>query len=277
MSREATRVGARTRFGASFNGATQTPNGLMLTGLGLRTKYIVGADGARSSVAKHFQLAKNRRFLVGTEYQLFNIRGHHEDRLHTFLDAKLCPGYLGWLVPNNDFVQIGLARNAPGKVALEAFIQRLAGVFDLSKMVVGEKRAGIIPSGGPVWPFFTPQALLIGDAAGWVSPLTGGGIHTAFALGRLSGRLIAEHLLDGGENPGRALTRQVPRYLFKRGLRGVMNHLESNTAIELAFATPGFRRAAELVYFHHRGLFQTSGWRALLAGQEEVKKVPPPV
>ena len=82
-------------------------------------------------------------------------------------------------------------------------------------------RSGLIPCGGLIDPFYSKDVLLLGDAAGMVSPLTAGGIHPAINIGTHAGELIAEHLLYQGENPGPALKHEIPRYVFKRGLRSL--------------------------------------------------------
>ena len=46
------------------------------------------------------------------------------------------------------------------------------------------RRGGPIPCSGIVRPLATEQVMLIGDAAGMVSPLTAGGIHNALRFGR---------------------------------------------------------------------------------------------
>ena len=45
--------------------------------------------------------------------------------------------------------------------------------------------------------------MLLGDAAGMVSPLTAGGIHRAYLYGRLGGQALANYLRQGGTAPGR--------------------------------------------------------------------------
>jgi len=54
--------------------------------------------------------------------------------------------------------------------------------------------------------------ILIGDAAGMVSPLTAGGIHNAMGVGRAAGVALSNHLLDGEPDPVRAFKRDVPSY-----------------------------------------------------------------
>ena len=64
-------------------------------------------------------------------------------------------------------------------------------------MRVVERRSGLIPCGGPPVRIAAPGVLLIGDAAGWVSPMTGGGIRLAFRYARRAASLIADHLQAG--------------------------------------------------------------------------------
>jgi flavin-dependent dehydrogenase len=97
-----------------------------------------------------------------------------------------------------------------------------------------------------------------------VSPLTAGGIHTALELGGLAGRAVAEHLMDGGQPPDQALLAAAPRYHCKRQLRRFANYGMPNPLVELAFGNTLFRRFAQLVFFHHRGLLSREGWETVL-------------
>jgi flavin-dependent dehydrogenase len=94
--------------------------------------------------------------------------------------------------------------------------------------------------------------LLIGDAAGWVSPMTGGGIRLAFKYGRRAASLVADHLLNGGAAPETALAREVPRLRAKRVLRNALDLAPPNFLIDTALATAPMRRIAERLYFHRR-------------------------
>lgn len=97
-----------------------------------------------------------------------------------------------------------------------------------------------------------------------VSPLTAGGIHKALELGGLTGRAVAEHLISGGQRPDQTLLAAAPRYLCKRQLRRLANYGMPNSLIELALGNTLFRRLAQLVFFHHRGLLSKEGWETVL-------------
>ena len=202
---------------------------------------LVGADGPRSSVARAAGLGRNRRFLTGAEVELDGVRGV-EDRLHVFLDPRLAPGYIAWVVPGVGITQIGLAGSRPGRPPLEAFLDRISGCFDLSSARRVGNRAGLIPVGGTVRPFASRDVVLVGDAAGVVSPLTAGGIHTALDTGRTAGLAIANHLQDAGPSPDVALLGAYPRFTWKRGMRYAMDSAPPGAAAESRDREPGVPR-----------------------------------
>src|SRR5262252_9429287 len=70
LAQEALRAGARIRYGTRFAGAEQRGNCLRIARLALDCRYLLGADGARSTVAKCFGLGRNQRFLTGVEAEL---------------------------------------------------------------------------------------------------------------------------------------------------------------------------------------------------------------
>ena len=94
---------------------------------------------------------------------------------------------------------------------------------------------------------------MIGDAAGLVSPMTGGGIHNAFHFGRRAAQAISEHLFDHGPEPGAVLAAEVPNTRLKRLARGLMSLGVPDWSFELALRTPPLWALAEHIYFRHRG------------------------
>jgi hypothetical protein len=111
----------------------------------------------------------------------------------------------------------------------------------------------LIPSGGPVSRIGEGRVLLIGDAAGVVSPVTGGGIHTALRFGRRAALLVSDYLCDGGPEPASAMAQEIPRYRLKRLLRRVLDLAPPNAAINAFLMTKPVREFAQRLYFHRRG------------------------
>jgi flavin-dependent dehydrogenase len=262
LTREAARAGAHVRFGRPYR-----------SGDGAGTaRYLVGADGPRSRVARDFGLGTNRRFLAGVEAEFEGVRGLDDDRLHCFLDGALAPGYIGWIVPGyNGVAQVGLACRRPVKPDLAAFLRKIAPVADMSHARCLGHRAGLIPVGGPVSPMSAGNVILVGDAAGLVSPLSAGGIHTALESGWAAAHAIADHLLENGEAPARALARNAPTFATKRAMRALFDRGVPDALFDALLSTRPFTALARSVYFHHRGLASAAGWRdlaqTLLRGQ----------
>jgi flavin-dependent dehydrogenase len=260
-AREASRQGAELRWGCPFRGAHRRADGrLELTGLDLSCDFLVGADGARSAVARSLGLSSNAEFLVGLEAEAHGVEGVAEDRLHVFLDSELAPGYIGWAVPGVDGTQIGLAARGTERPDLALFLSRLGTVLDCSRIRVDSYRAGLIPVGGPLRKISERNAMLIGDAAGWVSPLTAGGIHCAVAWGRDAGIAVADFLLDRGPHPAVSMRRSVPTFRCKRWLRRLFDLNPPNPLYDLLLGNRGIRLAAQLVFFHTRGVFSREAW-----------------
>lgn len=252
LAEEARRAGAEILCGRKFETALRSGDGFHLPQFDLLVRYLVGADGARSTVARLFGLGRNEKFLTGLEIEYEDLPAADPDLLHCFLDSRLARGYLAWVAPAPGFFQAGLATNDAVKPDLKAFLARTDGLFGFSAAKVKERRSGLIPCGGPVTPFAAPGVLLIGDAAGHVSPLTGGGIRLAFRYGRRAGQLVADHLLRGGPPPEAVLARELPSFAKKLALRSVMDMGPPNWLYDMAIGTAPMRWFARQVYFHRR-------------------------
>jgi flavin-dependent dehydrogenase len=267
FAREAGKAGAHLRFGVPFRGFCRAPDRLELRGSDVRTRFLVGADGARSSVARHGGLGRNRSYLLGIEAEMVGVRGLDPDRLHCFIDTVLIPGYIGWaFIGVGGIAQVGLACRRPCPPDLSAFLGKVSGCFDVGDARVVGKRGGLIPVGGRVTPFGDDRIVLVGDAAGIVSPLTAGGIHTALDSGWRAAHAVADHLLDKAPAPHRVLANAYPRFLWKRGLRRLLDAGPPNWLIDWALGTPPLRALAQTIYFHHRGLLSARAWSDLLGG-----------
>lgn len=265
---EAQRAGAGIRCGCGFR-AAEVDGDRHLTvhttskhDASIRTGYLVGADGVSSAVAQAMRLGRNRRWLPAVEAEFEGVEDIDLDRLHVFIDSRIAPGYLAWVVPGAGVTQVGLAANRPHPININGFVERARRVFNFDRAKLLGHRAGKIPVGGPVRPISRGRTLLVGDAAGMVSPLTAGGIHTALDLGRQAGLAVCDYLLDGGRDPGLVLRRAMPRFHWKRMLRIGLDHAPPpNWSINLALRFSPLRALAQVVFFHHRGLLSVEAWK----------------
>jgi flavin-dependent dehydrogenase len=259
-------AGARIDLGATFKDAVRLQSGFDLGEHGT-TRYLIGADGPRSRVARALALGASRRFLAGVEHEYAGVAIAEPDKLHCFIDRRIAPGYIGWVLAGVDGVQAGLARrqgDAPWASrdatwkphdAMAAFLAKIAPAIDLRDVEPTGVRAGLIPCGGLVKPVAASRALLVGDAAGMVSPVTAGGIHTALKHGLAAGHAVADFLRGKAEDPSATFVRSYPSFRLKRALRFAFDHFQSDTVFNLLLATRAMRAAAGVVYFHHKGVF----------------------
>lgn len=222
----------------------------------IETRYLVGADGPFSRVAKSLGLSQNSEFLFGVEH---DYAGAEMDQgfLHCFLDRKLAPGYIGWAVPGVGSAQVGLARRVVpgaghGRLRLDAFLAKTRSLVQPSG-APRSVRAGMIPCGGLLDRVSCPGALLVGDAAGMVSPATAGGIHTALRHGLEVGTAVASHLRGQAGDPAEWLPRQFPNFRTKRLVRKIFEGLQNDWAFNVLLGTAPMRRLATEVYFHRKG------------------------
>lgn len=246
------------RLGSSFTSARRDGEGWHVDGVG-RTRFLVGADGARSRVARHCGLGLVRDFLFGVEYEFPGAQLAQPGALHCFVSRRYAPGYIGWVAQTPTGIQAGLAHRHRGERLgppdIDEFLLRVGRAAGMPRRLTpGAVRAGLIPCGGPVDRIARDGAILTGDAAGIVSPLTAGGIHSACDHGHAVGQAIAEHLRAGGAAPEALASAAAPRFRAKRALRWAFDRLQMDWPFDLMLGTPPLRWVAEQVYFHQRSI-----------------------
>jgi digeranylgeranylglycerophospholipid reductase len=252
MAHEARDAGAHVLTATRYAGASRDGDLIRLNGIDIATRFLVGADGIRSRVATDFGLSANRAYLTGLEVELEPSDAIDPRFLHCFIDSRLAPGYIAWAAPGPETIQLGIAVRHGDRPDLARFMARTEDQFGWSRLKVVGRRSGLIPCGGPLRHTAAPGVLLIGDAAGWVSPATGGGIQMAFRYGRRAAALIADRLQCGGPAPEITLAHEIPRFRAKSLMRRCLDLAPPNFLIDMALATTPVRRLAERVYFHSR-------------------------
>jgi flavin-dependent dehydrogenase len=265
LAGEGQRAGATILFGRKFESASADDSGVTLPALGLKANYLIGADGARSRVAAVFGLGRNKRFLAGAELECEPIASLDPRFLHCFADSRIAPAYIGWVLAGCGMAQLGAAARMGRKPDVSALVARAKKTFGVESMTTIERRSGLIPVGGPVEPLGHGRVLLVGDAAGLVSPVTGGGIHTALHYGRRAAQLVSDYLLDRGAHPVDAMSAEVPRFRLKRALRRMLDLAPANALINLMLMTPPMRMIAQRIYFHSR----SGDWGEFESWQQE--------
>lgn len=225
----------------------------------IAARFVIGADGARSTVAGQLGLDRNRELLTGIEEVMPAIS--RERALHCFVDPRLAPGYIAWVANDGVEAHVGVAGYRDGwdpAHALDLFRKRLP--FKTGRAI--ERRGGLIPVGGVLRRIASPRGLLVGDAAGAVSPLTAGGLDGALRLSSFAAEVAAAYLDSGDATVLEKYTgdRFRARFMARRWMRKAMRAVATPALAEVAVAalrTPLLRGLAEHVFFS-RGSFPTA-------------------
>jgi flavin-dependent dehydrogenase len=220
-------------------------------------RFLVGADGARSRVARDLGLDVNRRFLVGAELAYPIASGTAAPAFHCVLDPRIAPGYLGWVIDDGRHAHVGVAGEP---AAMRAGVRHLLDDFAADAPGRGapagpvERRGGPIPVGGVLRRLACPGGLLVGDAAGAVSPLTAGGLDPCLRMSELAATVAAGFLRTGDERAllrydGAALRgRFRGRLMLRRLFAGVRSPVAAEAAVG-ALRNPAGRAAAARILF----------------------------
>ncbi|MEV4550831.1 NAD(P)/FAD-dependent oxidoreductase [Nonomuraea wenchangensis] len=221
-------------------------------------RFVVGADGARSHVARDLGLDVNRRFLVGAELVHAITPGTGGPAFHCVLDPRVAPGYLGWVVDDGRQAHVGVAGDPR---AMRTGVRHLLDAF-LADGAPGhappagpvERRGGPIPVGGVLRRLACPYGLLVGDAAGAVSPLTAGGLDPCLRLSELAAAVVAGYLRTGDQevlrryDGGALRARFRGRLLLRRALAGVRTAAAAEAAVGLLRGRAGRALAARVLF-----------------------------
>ena len=185
----------------------------------LRSKVVIGADGASSVISR--ALGGNR---VSDRHRAVALRCYIKglqvdtDRLEFHLLTSLRPGY-AWIFPLGDGqVNVGLGmrldRYRRGRHDLAAMLETFLATPRIQERLVGEaqvhgRSAWVLELGSRHVRRAYDGVLLIGDAAGLVNPLTGGGIRNGLTSAVLAAQVIHQSLASG--DPSLRIMRRYDR------------------------------------------------------------------
>jgi len=145
----------------------------------LRTKLVIGADGAKSNVRSWLGLEEPAYYLNGFGADIENV-DMEQDRVNIFFGSQLAPNFFAWMIPAGEVVRVGLCMREGQDTAYryfkKLFMDNSPAAAMLKSGTVKKTYAGIIPLGLPS-KTYTDRGMIVGDAASHVKATSGGGIY----------------------------------------------------------------------------------------------------
>ena len=163
----------------------------------VKAKVVIGADGPEGRVGNWLGL--NTKVALsemesGIQYEMTNLNLEKSDTIE-FYFGSVAPGGYAWIFPKGyDTANVGIDVSSvkAEKSALEYLNDFVAGNSQTKDGEIVEINAGGNPLCGVFDEIISDNLMLVGDAAGCVSPITGGGIDTALESGMIAGRVAAK-------------------------------------------------------------------------------------
>ncbi len=171
-------------------------------------KVIIGADGPGSRVARSLGLSCNHNPYPAVTAQ---VKGDFEPYLVMYF-GDIAPGAYSWIIPKDGRANVGVGcspRFSQEKVT--DYFDRFAAKrgFQEHSRVCGK----FVPSEGPIPATVSGNGMLVGDSAGQVISVNGGGIPLAMIAGRIAGNVAAENV--GSSQPLQDYETQWREIMYK--------------------------------------------------------------
>jgi digeranylgeranylglycerophospholipid reductase len=146
----------------------------------IKAKIIIDASGAQAVTSNLLGLNKKFDIVMGLQYRIDDIA--QTEYLDFYLLPDYAPnGYL-WMIPKSDgSANVGLVTTDGSK--LKPLLDSFVKLNKWENKKVTKIFGGPIPASGPVKNTFEDGLMLIGDAAGFTSPLFEGGTHLGIQSG----------------------------------------------------------------------------------------------
>jgi digeranylgeranylglycerophospholipid reductase len=183
-------------------------------------RVVVAADGiptlARRDLGIGFDPAR-QWCAHALKYQAEYDGAYPADQFEFGLDEVRLPGGYFWVFPKTGYLNIGAGMISRfGRANLDELIQQLSceAGLDWQRIHRRQRRGGVIPfEMARRW--VCDGAVVVGDAAGLVSPISGAGIAYAIRSGEIAGEVLSE-ALQRGDTSARGLAAYPRRYRRSR-------------------------------------------------------------
>ena len=158
------------------------------------SKLIIGADGHGSKVAMSLGNNHPKEYVYGIEADVKHC-SEYDDVMTLRVGSEFAPGFFSWEIPFGDMTRLGLCISAGNPLCPNEYLKRLLKASGVERDNVVSKYSGKIPLGGRPRSY-GDRTLLIGDAAGQVKPISGGGLYPICKAAPILEKTVEESLRD---------------------------------------------------------------------------------
>lgn len=184
----------------------------------VRTRAVIGADGARSAVARQCIPGAERMPCVFAYHEIIRSPAEGEadfgaKRCDVYYQGKLSPDFYAWVFPHGETTSVGVGSANKG-FSLRSAVGALREQSGLDRTETVRREGAPIPL-RPLKRWDNGRdVVLAGDAAGVVAPASGEGIYYAMYGGQLAAEAVSEFLASGD---ARALKTARKRFMKAHG------------------------------------------------------------
>jgi flavin-dependent dehydrogenase len=187
---QAVAAGAEFRDGVPV--ALDSDTQLRVDGEAIEVGTVIGADGANGITARSLGLGGGIVNGVALEGNLpYDQLPADAWRGMLVLELGVVPGGYGWIFPKGDHVNVGVGGWGHQGPHLRRHLHVLCDHYGIELERLTNLRGHRLPMRRPATVLAHGRALLIGDAAGVLDPVSGDGMYEGF----VSARLAADHIL----------------------------------------------------------------------------------
>jgi geranylgeranyl diphosphate/geranylgeranyl-bacteriochlorophyllide a reductase len=192
------------------------------------TRLVVGADGARSEVARQAIPNAHKTRYVFAYHEILEAPvsqpGYDGARCDVYYQGEVSPDFYGWVFPHGKTLSVGMGSADKG-YSLRGATARLRAIAGLEQAPTLRREGAPIPLKPlPQWDNGR-DVVLVGDAAGVVAPSSGEGIYYAMDSARRVAQAAHQALKTG---QGAALRQGRKSFMRQHGrvfwILGVMQY-----------------------------------------------------
>ncbi|MGB9838639.1 NAD(P)/FAD-dependent oxidoreductase [Methanothermobacter sp.] len=208
MAMDAARAGSGIMVKTLATGMEKTDDGYLVSAecmgreFEIKARIVIAADGPESRVARWAGLntaTRPKDMESAAQFEMVGVEMEDNNCIE-FYFGSVAPGGYAWIFPKGDDIAnvgLGVLSTETDKSAYEHLVEFVESCPATRNAQPVELNIGGDPVGGMPKKLVADSLMVVGDAAGQVNPLTGGGIISGMTGGMLAGRVAAAAVSEG--------------------------------------------------------------------------------